>query len=187
LNRITRQPQPFSEGYLDTQDGHKVYFAEYGNRAGIPILNVHGGPGLSSQAKYAGMFNLRQYRVITFDQRGCGKSVSKRMFYRNTTQHIVKDMERLRRQLGIAQWYLNGGSWGSTLALAYAVSYRNRTLGLLLASTFLGREADMRWLFGDHNSLPAKVFPETFAEYKTLLMKYGVHSASGLHKLAIVM
>lgn len=176
-----------SENFLPIEDTHVIYYAEYGNIKGNAILNIHGGPGLSSQAKYAQLFELEKYRVIVFDQRGCGKSIYHKPLYRNTTDYLIADIERIREILKIDKWFLNGGSWGSTLALAYALKYPNRILGLLLASTFLGRRKDMSWLYGQTKSPPTLIFPDVYLEYRQILQKYEITNQKGLKKLSYVM
>lgn len=173
--------------FLPVCDNHRVFYAEYGNPGGLAILNIHGGPGLQSQEKYAQLFDLNRYRVIIFDQRGCGKSACVDPYYRNTLQDILEDMERIRTHLTIDNWFVNGGSWGSTVALAYAQAYPASTRGVLVASTFLGIEANMTWLYGDDESVPGKFYPDLYRDYKQFLARYGVSCQDDLCLLADVM
>ena len=134
------------EGYLD-RTGHQVHYTESGNPAGIPMVLIHGGPGGQSSEAFRRLASADFYRIIQFDQRGCGKSESKSPTVDNTLQHTVEDMEALREATGVEQWVVAGGSWGSTVALAYAEAHPGRCLGLLLVSTWLLRKADIDWWF----------------------------------------
>ncbi len=158
-----RHPQPFYTGFLPEQDGHQVYFAQYGNVAGPAIVSLHGGPGSQSKLKHINGFDLNQYHLIQFDQRGCGQSQPNGELSHNTTQDLVDDMERLRQQLKLDSWYLTGGSWGSTLALAYAEAHPNRVSGLMLSSIFLARAEDLAWSFTKPGGVE-QLFPDLWVE-----------------------
>ena len=116
-------PEPFDSGMLDVGDGHKVYYEQSGNPAGKPVIFVHGGPGGGTNPNHRRFFNPQAYRIILFDQRGCGKSTPHASIDHNTTWHLVSDMEKIREKLAIKKWQVFGGSWGSTLALAYAIKH----------------------------------------------------------------
>lgn len=136
------ESKPNKESFLDVDDEHKLYYAEYGNPNGIPVVVCHGGPGAGSDPYFAQYFNPQQYRIVLFDQRGAGKSTPKGSLNNNTTKHHISDMEKLRKHLGIKQWVVQGGSWGATLALLYAEAHPKCVLGLILRGVFLGREKD---------------------------------------------
>ncbi len=138
-------PKPIKEHFLPAEDGHKVYFAEYGNPDGTPIVSLHGGPGSQCKPKHAGRLNLEKYRVIIFDQRGCGKSEYEDMLKENTTQKLVSDIERIREVLNIDNWFVTGGSWGSALSLVYAQTYPKSVRGLLVSAIFLGDQSSVDW------------------------------------------
>lgn len=163
---------PFNSGYLPEQDGHKIYFEQYGNVKGIPIINSHGGPGSHSRPKYASNFDLQKYHVILFDQRGCGQSLPQGEIKNNTLNDLIADMERLREQLKIEQWFVSGSSWGSTLSLAYAEAHPDRVLGLLIGSIFLGRTKDVEWSFTKSGGVE-RLFTDLWEERLKFLQKFG--------------
>ncbi len=165
--------QPFHEDFLPDLDGHNVYYAQYGNPDGVPIISFHGGPGSQSKAKYAQTFDLETYRVVLFDQRGCGKSTPQGEIKHNTTQDLLTDTERIRAELGIDNWFVTGGSWGSTLALMYGIEYTKSTRGLLLSSIFLADAASDAWAFGDQDGV-ARLFPDGWAEMQHRLAELGI-------------
>lgn len=141
---------PFNQGYLPESGGHQVYFAEFGNPRGIPVLMFHGGPGGCSKAKHFDSLgkNRRQYRVIMFDQRGCGKSQPVGEIHNNTTLDLVDDARRLLAYLEIEKpVILRGGSWGSTLALLFAEKYPEKVSKLILSQIFLADETAEKWEF----------------------------------------
>ena len=153
----------FNEGFLDTGDGHTVYFAECGNPHGTPALIVHGGPGGGSNPTMRRFHDPSHYRIILFDQRGCGRSLPNAAIENNTTWHLVEDMERLRTHLGVERWQLFGGSWGSTLALAYAITHPERVTALLLRGIFLLRQSELDWFY--QNGARA-LFPEAWDAFE---------------------
>ena len=138
---------PFAEGRLVVGDGHEIAYWQYGNPQGRPAVYLHGGPGGGSDPAAAGLFNPEKYHVVLFDQRGCGKSTPHAELRANTTWDLVKDMELLRQQLGFEQWLVCGGSWGSTLALAYAETHPTRTRALVLRGIFTLRRAELLWFY----------------------------------------
>jgi proline iminopeptidase len=145
-------------GHLDVGDGHQVHYEVCGNPQGKPAVFVHGGPGGGIIGAYRRLFDPAAYRIILFDQRGCGASTPHASLDHNTTWHLVADMERIREHLDIERWQVFGGSWGSTLALAYAESHPERVTELVLRGIFLPTERDRlvlrRWCGGD---LPRRV------------------------------
>ncbi len=154
-------PKPFNSGYLPEVNGHLVYYAEYGNSQGIPILVFHGGPGGSAKAKHAKLFDLKKYRIVMFDQRGCGQSLPLGKIENNTTADLLDDASRLLEYLKINQKViLRGASWGSTLALLWAERHPERVEKMLLSQIFLANDEAIRWEMEDS----AYFFPE-FVEY----------------------
>lgn len=166
--RLTLYPPraPYNEGFLDTGDGHTLYYAECGNPEGVPALIVHGGPGGGSNPAMRRFHDPRHYRIILFDQRGCGRSTPNASIENNTTWHLVADIERLRHRLGIGRWQLFGGSWGSTLSLAYAVTHPERVSGLVLRGIFLLRASELAWFYQDGASA---LFPEAWEAFERVI------------------
>ncbi len=158
--------EPFAQYRLDVGNGHRIYVEESGNRCGIPIIFLHGGPGGSIDACHRRFFNPDVYRAILFDQRGCGKSEPVRCLEHNTTEYLIADIETIRHRLGIDRWVLFGGSWGSTLALAYGQRFPKSILGLILRGVFLGQDDETDWAF----SRVARIFrPEIWQHMVSLL------------------
>ncbi|WP_310446049.1 prolyl aminopeptidase [Thiobacillus sp.] len=136
---------PYTSGMMETDGLHRIYWETSGNPDGIPVLFVHGGPGSGTSPKQRQFFDPARYRIILFDQRGSGRSTPHGELAGNTTPHLIADMEALRVQLGIERWLVFGGSWGSTLALAYAEAHPERCLGLVLRGIFLCRKTEIDW------------------------------------------
>lgn len=134
-------------GDLGVGDGHVLHYEVHGNPAGKPAVYLHGGPGAGLTRSTAGLFNPERYRVLLFDQRGCGRSTPYASLEHNTTWHLVADLERLREHLGVDRWLVCGGSWGSTLALAYAQHHPERVTELVLRGIFLCRRAELKWFY----------------------------------------
>jgi proline iminopeptidase len=164
-DRLTPYParELFNEGFLDTGDGHSLYFAECGNPNGAPVLVVHGGPGGGCNPTMRRFHDPRRYRIVLLDQRGCGRSTPNASIENNTTWHLVADMERLRHHLGIERWQLFGGSWGSTLSLAYAITHPERVTALVLRGIFLLRRSELLWFY--QNGCSA-LFPEAWEAFE---------------------
>lgn len=141
--------EPFRRSRLKVSDLHEIYIEECGNPSGPAALFVHGGPGGGTEAWNRQFFDPRQYRIILFDQRGCGNSTPHAELRQNTTWDLVADMERIREALAIEQWLLFGGSWGSTLSLSYATKFPQRVAALILRGIFLLRQAELRWFYQD--------------------------------------
>lgn len=140
---------PYAAGMLATPGVHRIYWETSGSPDGIPVLFVHGGPGSGTSPRQRQFFDPARYRIVLFDQRGCGRSTPHGELADNTTPHLVADMEALRTALGIERWLVFGGSWGSTLALAYAETHPERCLGLVLRGIFLCRRSEIDWfLYG---------------------------------------
>lgn len=134
---------------LSVGDGHQLYVETVGRPDGIPVIYLHGGPGSGAQTDHRALFHPDRFRAVLFDQRGAGRSTPQRSRIANTTAHLVADMEAIRTALGIRRWLVVGGSWGATLALAYAERFPERVLGIVLRATFLGTRAELDWAFGD--------------------------------------
>lgn len=166
--------------YLDTEDGHQVYFEESGTLDGIPIVILHGGPGGGCSPTYRRYCDPEKYRIILVDQRGCGKSTPHAELENNTTDHLIEDLEKIREQLGIDKWVLLGGSWGVTLALAYAEKHPKQILGMILRGVFLGRKEDIDWLYCDGTR---RVFPDYWQEFVQPIPENERHDiVSAFHK-----
>ena len=134
-------------GLLDVGDGHRIYYEQCGDAAGLPVIFLHGGPGGGCSPRHRQLFDLKRCRVTLFDQRGCGRSLPRGSLAANTSAALIADIERLRQHLGIERWLVFGGSWGAGLALAYAAAHRTACLGLVLRGVFLGRPSDVDWFF----------------------------------------
>ena len=146
LDSYLREPlQPARSQLLSVGNGHQVYLEECGSVDGTPLLIVHGGPGGSINPYYRQLPDPARYRMILFDQRGCGRSTPFGGLHANTTQDLVDDMERIREALGIQRWVVLGGSWGSALALAYAQTHPDRVRALIVTGVFLADQADIDW------------------------------------------
>jgi len=154
--------EPYNTGMLDVGDGHQMYFEESGNPQGKPAVYVHGGPGGGSSPGQRRVFDAEKYRIILFDQRGCGQSTPAGSLQNNTTWDLVADMEKLRRQLGIEQWQVCGGSWGSTLSLAYAQTHPERISELILRGIFTLRKTELDWYY---QGGAANLFPDEWQKF----------------------
>ena len=139
---------PFDQRVLDVGDGHKVYVEQCGNPAGIPVVVLHGGPGGGCSPAMRRYFDPAQYRIVLFDQRGCGRSRPHASVVANTTWHLVADIELIRQTLGIDRWIVFGGSWGATLALIYAQTHPDRVAALALRGVFLMTQGELDWFYG---------------------------------------
>jgi len=141
--------EPFDKGFLQLSPPHRMYYEQCGNAKGVPVVFLHGGPGAGANATHRRFFDPAFYRIIIFDQRGSGRSQPLGETRDNTTPHLIADMEKLREHLGIDRWFVFGGSWGSTLALAYAEHHPQRVRGLALRGIFLCRKSEIQWfLYG---------------------------------------
>ena len=136
MYKLFENIEPYSTGYLEA-DEHKIYYEECGNPDGKPAIFLHGGPGGGGSTKVRGFFNPDLFRIVIFDQRGCGRSKPHAFLENNTTWHLVDDIERLKEKLGIKRWLVFGGSWGSTLSLAYAQTYPDSVSELVLRGIFM--------------------------------------------------
>ena len=164
--RRTLYPEihPYESGMLDVGDGHSLYWELSGNPKGKPVVFLHGGPGGGSSADHRRQFNPDKYKILVFDQRGCGKSKPYASLDANTTWDLVDDIERLRTQVArVEKWQVFGGSWGSTLALAYAETYPERVTELVLRGIFLFDQYEIDWMYKEGGA--SQVYPDKFEEF----------------------
>jgi proline iminopeptidase len=154
--------EPYRTGRLEVGDGHSLYWEQCGNPDGKPALMLHGGPGAGCSPDHRRQFDPERYNVTLFDQRGCGRSTPHASLEANTTWHLVEDIEKLRTHVGVDKWLVFGGSWGSTLALAYAQTWPERTTELVLRGIFLFRQKELDWLYQFGAS---EVFPDKWGEF----------------------
>ncbi len=154
--------EPFAIHALDVDHGHRLHVEECGRPDGIPAVFLHGGPGAGCEAAHRGFFNPDRYRAVLFDQRGCSRSTPHASLTANTTWDLVADIERIREFLGIERWLVFGGSWGSTLALAYAETYPERVMALVVRGIFLCQDAEIRWFYQDGTNW---LFPDFWEDF----------------------
>jgi proline iminopeptidase len=166
--RLSLYPEivPFRSGRLKVSDLHELYYEECGSPSGKPVVMLHGGPGGGVTPIMRRYHDPRLYRIVLFDQRGCGRSIPHASLEENTTWDLVADIERLREHLGIDSWQVFGGSWGSTLALAYAQTHPERVRALILRGIFMLRRAELEWFYQEGCSW---LFPDAFAEYARVI------------------
>ena len=156
--------EPYQTGFLQVSDVHELYYEESGNPLGKPVVFLHGGPGGGTNGKMRRFFDPREYRIVLFDQRGCGRSRPHASLVENTTQHLVADIEALRRHLRIERWLVFGGSWGSTLALAYAQAHPAAVTALVLRGIFLVRRWELDWFYQRPDGTGA-LFPDLWEKF----------------------
>jgi len=154
--------EPYATGFLQVSELHKVYYEECGNPQGKPVVFLHGGPGAGCSPKARQFFDPQRYRIVLFDQRGCGRSKPHAELTDNSTWHLVADIEQLREHLGIERWQVFGGSWGSTLALAYAQTHPTRVSELVLRGIFMLRRWELEWFY--QKGCDA-MFPDAWDDY----------------------
>ena len=171
--------EPATTEALDVGDGHTLHVEQCGRLDGIPVIFLHGGPGGGFKADHRQFFDPAHYRVFLVDQRGAGRSRPLGGVPANTTQHLIADLERIRRRYAIERWLLFGGSWGAALALAYAEAYPERVSGMVLRGTFLARRRDVAWFFGDGAN---RLLPRQWARFETAVeAPPGIELAEFLH------
>ena len=154
--------EPYDHGFLDTGDGHRVYWELCGNPNGKPAVFLHGGPGGGCSPEHRRLFDPARYCIMLFDQRGCGRSTPHASLDNNTTWNLVADMEKLRQMISVEQWLVFGGSWGSSLALAYAQTHPARVSALIVRGIFTLRRAELLWYYQEGASW---LFPDLWEEY----------------------
>lgn len=159
--------EPRSQGLLDVGDGHHLYWEECGNPQGQPVVFLHGGPGAGCSVQSRRFFNPEKYRAILFDQRGCGRSTPHGSTEHNDLAHLVKDLERLRQHCSVEAWVLFGGSWGSTLALAYAQAHPTRVTSMVLRGVFTGSADELAWLYTEGGA--SRLFPDKWQKFSMAL------------------
>ncbi len=162
---LFQEIEPYQHGFLPLDTLHTMYWEQSGNPNGVPVVFLHGGPGAGASPTHRRLFDPNYYRIIVFDQRGAGRSTPLGEIRDNTTPHLINDLELLRQHLVIEQWLIFGGSWGSTLALAYGEAHPTRCLGFILRGIFLCRKKEIDWfLYGLR-----QFFPEAWQEFVALL------------------
>ena len=173
-DRRTKFPpvETFNKGFMQVDAEHSVYFEESGNPQGKPVLFLHGGPGAGPEPGHRQYFDPKVYRIVLIDQRGAGKSTPFASLNNNTTWHLISDIERLREKLKIDKWVVFGGSWGSTLSLAYAITHPERVKALVLRGIFLCRRQEIHWFyqFGAHH-----LYPDEWERYLAAIPKEEHH------------
>ncbi|TZF90747.1 prolyl aminopeptidase [Cognatilysobacter lacus] len=162
MRRLYPEIEPFDSGMLQVDDRHALYWEQCGNPKGKPVVILHGGPGGGCSPKMRQFHDPAKYRIVLFDQRGSGKSTPHADLVDNTTWHLVADIETLRETLGIERWQVFGGSWGSTLALAYAQTHPDRVTELVLRGIFMLRRWELEWFYQEGAS---RLFPEAWQQY----------------------
>ncbi|MDR3447074.1 MULTISPECIES: prolyl aminopeptidase [unclassified Dyella] len=164
MRELYPEIEPYRTQRLRVDDIHELHIEECGNPHGLPVVFLHGGPGSGVSPYHRRFFDPARYRIVLFDQRGAGRSTPHAELRNNTTGHLVGDIETIREHLGIERWVVFGGSWGSTLALAYAQAHPERVLGLVLRGIFLGRPGELRW-FNELDGGARWIFPERWSHY----------------------
>ena len=168
--RRTLYPQiePYETGRLEVGDGHSLYWELCGNPDGKPVVFLHGGPGSGSSPAHRRQFDPERYKILVFDQRGCGRSTPHASLEANTTWHLVEDIEKLRGEVAqVEKWMVFGGSWGSTLSLAYAEAYPERVSELVLRGIFLFGQDEVDWLYKPGGA--SSIYPDKFEEFVSLI------------------
>jgi proline iminopeptidase len=156
--------QPYETGMLDVGDGHNLYWELSGNPDGKPVVFLHGGPGGGSSPEHRRQFNPDKYKILVFDQRGCGKSTPYASLEANTTWHLVDDIEKLRTKVAkVEKWQVFGGSWGSTLSLAYGQKYPERVTELVLRGIFLFDQNEIDWMYSEGGA--SQIYPDKFEDF----------------------
>jgi proline iminopeptidase len=166
MRELYPEIEPFDSGMLEVDSRHRLYYEQCGNPHGKPVVLLHGGPGAGCSAKMRRFHDPKHYRIVLFDQRGSGRSTPHADLVDNTTWDLVADIERLREQLGIERWQVFGGSWGSTLALAYAEAHPRRVTELVLRGIFMLRRWELEWFYQQGAN---RLFPDAWEQYLTAI------------------
>jgi proline iminopeptidase len=167
MNEFYPEITPYNDFLLDVDKQHRLYVEECGNPEGQPVLFIHGGPGGGCSTKDRRFFDPKQYRIILFDQRGCGRSLPHGCLDNNETPYLIDDIEKIRQHLAIDVWHVFGGSWGSTLSLVYAQAHADKVMSLVLRGIFLGRDIDTNWTFAGGGA--TRIYPDYWQEYLSVL------------------
>ncbi len=175
--------EPYRQGLLKVSNLHTIYFEESGNPQGKPVVILHGGPGGGSQPIYRQYFDPDLWRIVQFDQRGCGKSTPHAELSENTTWHLVEDIETLRKHLNINDWVVSGGSWGSTLALAYSQNHPEYCQALILRGIFMLRRKELAWFYQEGAGY---FFPEAWEQYVELIPTAERHDMIAAYYLRLI-
>lgn len=162
MHQLYKPVEPYRTHVIPVTNGHRLYVEECGNADGLPVVFLHGGPGAGCESWHRQFFDPELYRIILFDQRGCGRSIPHAELAGNTTRDLIADMETIREILGIERWVVFGGSWGSTLGLVYAETHPERVIGLILRGIFLCRPRDIYWFYQDGAS---QLLPDHWEHY----------------------
>ncbi len=163
MSNLYPEIEPFDSGMLKVSEVHEIYYERCGNPDGIPVVFLHGGPGGGLIPMYRQFFDPKAFHIVLFDQRGSGRSSPHAELEENTTWDLIKDIETLREKFGIENWYVFGGSWGSTLSLAYAITHPDRAKGLILRGIFLTRKKELKWFYQYGAS---EIFPDFWERYR---------------------
>ena len=163
MSKLYPPIEPYNKFYLNVSKLHTIFVEESGNKEGIPVIFLHGGPGGGIEPIYRQYFNPKKWRIIIFDQRGCGKSIPHAELKENTTWDLVNDIEMIRKYLKINKWVIFGGSWGSTLSLAYSITHPKRCMSLILRGIFLLRKFEIDWFYQKGCSY---IYPDKWEEYE---------------------
>ncbi len=162
LLKLFPEIEPYNEFQLRVSELHTLWIEESGNPEGIPVVFLHGGPGAACEPFQRRFYDPEKYRIVLFDQRGCGRSTPHAELRENTTPLLIQDIETIRKHLKIEKWLVFGGSWGSTLALAYAEEHTSQVTGLILRGIFLCRKRDIQWFYQDGASY---IYPDLWQDY----------------------
>ncbi|MGN6656470.1 MAG: prolyl aminopeptidase [Rhodanobacter sp.] len=168
MRELYPEIEPYHTHRLAVDALHTLHVEECGNPLGLPVIFLHGGPGAGLSTYHRRFFDPSRYRIVLFDQRGCGQSTPFAELTDNTTAHLVEDIERIRTFLGVEHWVVFGGSWGSTLALAYSQAWPQHCLGIVLRGIFLGRSQELRW-FNEVDGGARQIFPERWARFRDFI------------------
>ena len=179
LRSLYPEIEPFETGFLDTGDGHSVYWERAGTKGAKPAVFLHGGPGGGISPSHRRLFDPKLYDVLLFDQRGCGRSTPNASLDNNTTWHLVADIERLREMVGVERWQVFGGSWGSTLALAYAETHPERVSELVLRGIYTLTEAELAWYYQFGVS---EMFPDKWERFVAPIPEDERHDMMGAYR-----
>lgn len=172
MRELYPEIEPYNTFFLEPDSLHSIYVEECGNKNGLPVIFLHGGPGQGCGENHRRYFDPAVYRIIIFDQRGTNRSTPRACVDENTSQHLIQDMDAIRRQLKIDSWCLFGGSWGATLALLYAQAFPQHVMGLIVRGTFLARKQDLAWFIDQGAN---KLFPDYWQEFINIIPKEERH------------